>query len=71
MMNTEACRTLLNDAWYGVTADCSSYAMVDHSAISKMDDEEILTWMGKILSGDALLAYTYSADNVIIPALMD
>lgn len=69
MMNTEACRTLLTDAWYGVTADCSRHAMVDHSAISKMDDEEILTWTGKIISGDAVLAYTYSANDVIIPVL--
>lgn len=68
-MNVEACRTLLSNAWVGITSH-NTYFTCDPDYFYNFEDDEILVWMAKILSGDARLGYTIS-NETLIPGLVD
>lgn len=69
-MNVEACRTLLSNAWVGITSHNTYFTCDPDYFYNFEDDDEILEWTAKIISGAAKLGYTI-ADETMIPALVD
>ena len=70
-MNVQSCRTLLSDAWIGRTAHNTHWTCNPNYIRDNFSDEEILTWVGKLVSGSATLSYNISTDGELIPSLMD
>lgn len=70
-MNVESCRILLSDAWLGVTAHNTHWICDPDYVMDNFSDEEILTWVGKLVAGSAKLGYNITADGELIPSLMD
>ena len=69
-MNIQSCRTLLNDAWVGVTAHNTHWTCDPAYIMDNFSDEEILTWVAKLVAGGSKLGYTIN-NETLIPALMD
>lgn len=70
IMNTEACRVLLNDAWIGVTAHNTYWTCDPDYITNNFADDEVLAWTAKIITGDAKLGYSIT-NETLVPALID
>lgn len=70
-MNVQSCRTLLNDAWIGVTAHNTHWTCDCDYVANNFTDDEVLAWVGKLVAGGALLGYNITVDGELIPSLMD